>query len=458
MGQSMRQGLLVVTALVTLSGCLSGAPDLAMPKLPELPTLPWSKSARTDSAEVSRAEKSGSFAGAQSDRDETRRSDIIDGLIARRSVLERGSSYARIADATLAASARTREAELMQARMRSRAADKNWLPRLGPSVSLSSLSSFVATLVIEQVMFDNGRNKAERAFARADVEAAAVQLAQDQNDRVHTALSLYLDAEENREKAAAAKGALTRMRDMSRIMAARVEGGISDMSELNVIRSKVSELEAQSEDALRRSRTARAELAAMSAHPVDDVTGLSRIAPPPEGLEPLALALAHTQRARDIAQARIARAGFLPGLSAGAALSSAGGLSGPDVTLSSDSGFGFGTPDNLKAVEAATDAAERRETQAREDAARALAALRERRAGLSSAATRAAALAEQGRANANLFKRQFEAGTRRVSEVVGVVETMARLDADAVTAKYAAARVDIEIARIMGVLADGDEL
>ena len=37
----------------------------------------------------------------------------------------------------------------------------------------------MATLVVDQVLFDNGRNKGEREFAIADVEVAAVNLAVD---------------------------------------------------------------------------------------------------------------------------------------------------------------------------------------------------------------------------------------------------------------------------------------
>ncbi len=405
--------------------------------------------------DVTRSGRAGAFAEAQGERGEANRSATIDALIARRSVLPEGSPYDIVAQATLAASARTAEAELRQARLRSRAADKNWLPSLGPSVSLMSLSSIVASLVVDQVLFDHGRKKAEREFARADVEAAAVALSQDQNDRVHEALSLYLKAEEARETAAASAGALTRMREMERIMAKRVEGGISDLSELAVIRSKVAELDATHENALQISRTARAELNAMSTEPLDDVHGTAVITLPPDPVDPLTLHLARVERDRDLAQAAISRAGLLPGVSAGAVLSSRDGIDGPNVQLSSDAGFGFSTPDNLRAVNASKEAAERRVTQAREDTNRRLAALTEERAGLARRAARAIDLASQGQANANLFKRQFKAGTRSVSEVVTVIETMARLEAEAISTKFSAARTEIEIARELGLLADG---
>lgn len=433
-----RQGLLAATVCVALSGCMSDG------------------FAGDDTPDVTR--NASAFAEAQGERSEAHQSEIIEALITRQSVLPDGSPYDRVADAALAASAGTAEAELRQARLRSRAADKNWLPSLGPNVSLLSLSSIVASLVVDQVLFDFGKKKAERDFARADVEAAAVALSQDENDRVHTALSLYLKSEEARELAAASGGAVTRMREMERIMEKRVEGGISDMSELAVVRAKVSELAATRADADQAGRTARAELAAMTAGSLEGVHGLAKLDMPEAGVEPLTLHLALAERDRDSAEAAIARAGLLPGLSAGAAISTRDGVTGPDLVLSSDNGIGFSTPDNLRAVDASKDAAERRVAQAREDAGRRLAALTEERSGLSARAARAVDLAAQSQANANLFRRQFEAGTRTVSEVVGIIETMARLEAEAIRAKYAGARADIEIARELGLLANGSEI
>lgn len=39
-----------------------------------------------------------------------------------------------------------------------------------------------------------------------------------------------------------------------------------------------------------------------------------------------------------------------------------------------------------------------------------------------------------------------------------VIRSMARLEAEAIAAKYAGARADIEIARELGLLADGGEI
>ena len=171
------------------------------------------KGPASDAPPVTRA--AGSF--AQSGK---HRSEIIAALQARRSVLPQGSAQDRVASAVLAAYARPAEAELRGARLRAQAASKNWLPTLGPSVSLTSLGAVVAGLVVEQVLFDNGRKKAERELARADVEHAAVVLSSDTNARVYEALSLYLGAEEARAKAALSAKTLSRVGEFDRIITA----------------------------------------------------------------------------------------------------------------------------------------------------------------------------------------------------------------------------------------------
>lgn len=373
-------------------------------------------------------------------------------------MLEPGSTYDEVAKAVLAGgAARPAEADLQAARLRAAAADKNWLPTLGPpSVSLSDMGELVASIVIDQVIYDNGRKRAEREFARADVEAAAVTLSIDTNDRIYTGLDLYLRAQEAREKAAVSSSALAEMREFDRIMTARVRGGgISDMSDQNVIRAKLAELQSNHDKEVLDARTALAELNAMSATPLDDVRGISQIQEPPGGNLPLTVLRASAEMDRDVAQATIDRAGLLPGVTARA---SAGGQSGSaGLVVGSDAGFGFGTGDNLRAIEAAREAATRRIAQAQEDADRRMAALEQKLAALTARAGGASAdVAAQARANTELFQRQFDAGTRTVMDVVGVVENQARLDRDNVALRYEIARTQVEIARERGgVLANG---
>jgi len=100
-------------------------------------------------------------------------SEIIQNLLNRRSVLDNGP-FAQVANAVLAANSRAAEADLRAAKLRAEARANNWLPSIGPNVSLTSLGAVVSTMVVEQVLFDNGRKKAERDYAAADVEVAAV--------------------------------------------------------------------------------------------------------------------------------------------------------------------------------------------------------------------------------------------------------------------------------------------
>ena len=139
---------------------------------------------------------------------EAAESAILSDLQGRRSVLPEASAFDRVSGPVLAANSRAVESELRVARLRAEAQSKNWLPTLGPSISLSSLGEVLASLVIDAVIFDNGKKKAEREFSRADVEVAAVNLAIDTNDRVHTALGLYLRGQQAQEKAGLAQAAL----------------------------------------------------------------------------------------------------------------------------------------------------------------------------------------------------------------------------------------------------------
>ena len=82
-------------------------------------------------------------------------SQIIESLLNRRSVLQDGA-FRSVADAVLAANSRAAEAELRAATLRAEARSRNWLPTLGPQVSLTSLGAVVTSLVVDQVLFDNG--------------------------------------------------------------------------------------------------------------------------------------------------------------------------------------------------------------------------------------------------------------------------------------------------------------
>jgi len=387
---------------------------------------------------------------------EAAQSTVITALQSRRSILPTDSAYDQIAQPVLAAYSRPSEAELRSARLRAKAASKNWLPRIGPDISLTSLGDLVAQLVVEQVLFDNGRKKAERAFAKADVEVAAVTLSEDTNDRVLTALGLYLDAMKARERSGLEQQTLNDMQHFEWVMNERVKGGVSDMSDLNVLRQKLAEIRSTLAAQQEAEATALSELNAMSAQPLDGVQGLTDLSLDARIANPLAVLRAEAEKERDIAQAKIDRAGLLPGLTAGGTVDENGSNIG--LNISSDQLLGLGTGANLKATAAARDAAERRVGQAREDAERKLRRLDSRRNALSRQVTEASTLAAQAKANLDLFQRQYKGGQRQVMDVVGVYETFAARQTTRLDLKYDLAKTRLEIARHLGLLADGGSI
>ncbi len=381
-------------------------------------------------------------------------SAVIQGLLARQSVLPSGSAYEQVTTAVLAANSRAAETELRAARLRAEAASKNWLPTIGPRISLTSLGDIVTQIVVDQVIFDNGRKKGERAFAKADVEVAAVALAQDTNDRVAAGLGLYLDAAQGREAAQVHRATLREMQHFEYIMSERVRGGVSDMSDLNVIRQKTAEIRASIAANEEAAQTALAELNAMSIAPQNDVRGVENLNITALTAQPLAVTRAHALRERSIAQASIERADQLPGISAQAAI---GENSGAGITAGG-TGIGFGTGARLRAIEAAKEAAGRIVSQAEEDANRTLRKLEGQVAATARQAQEARGLTSQAQANLDLFREQFEAGRRPVMDVVGVYETFAARQNSEITLKYDALRLQVELARVQGVLADGDRI
>ena len=383
-------------------------------------------------------------------------SPIIGALASRQSAIRPGSPYARVSESVLASDARLAEAELEVAELRAAAAERNWLPTIGPRVSLTSLGDVVAELVVNQMLFDNGRKKAERDLARADVERAAVRLVEAGNDRVRDALELYLRAEDGRVRAAHFAEAHGDMSKFEWIVRQRVEGGVSNPSDLTVVRQKLSDIAAKKSAATERTATAMAELNAMAAGPLDDVRGLGVFDWNPVIHEPLPVLAAEADRGRARALARIERAGHLPGLGATAALGRNGASGG--LTAETPNGLGFGTRASLKAAAMTEETAERRILETREASDRDLAALMRRSEAELRQIEEAKALRAEAKRNLDLFQAQFEGGQRGIMDVVGVYETYAKAVEHELDLTLEAARTDLSLAHKQGVLAPGNRL
>ncbi|MBU3032528.1 TolC family protein [Tritonibacter mobilis] len=383
-------------------------------------------------------------------------SEVITALMQRQSLLENGSTYDTVATAALSASARASEAALISAKLRAEAKSKNWLPSLRPSVSLNDLGEMVASMLLEQVLFDNGRRKAERAFAAADVEVAAVTLSADMNDRVKSALSLYVSGLRGDEKAAYAHRAIRTMRDFERVVVGRVNGGVSDRSDLNVVQSKISGMQSSMATANDAARTARAELEAMTGRSFSASPQRLNMSLPPDGRNYLSVLKAQSEATRTIEQAKMERAGLLPQVSATGQVGSEG--SGAGVLLNLAEPLGFGTPAALRAVEASKEAALRRIGEAEEEARREYSREMQRLASYRRQEREALALSKASRETYNLFKAQFEAGQRPVMDVIPIYEELVKREQAYIDAKYEVVMIQLALAASLGLLADGDKI
>lgn len=380
-------------------------------------------------------------------------SELIAGLLNRRSVLD-GGPYVQVADAVLDANSRAAEAQLRAARLRAEAVQHNWLPSLGPSISLSSLGNVVTSLVLEQTLFDNGRKKAERDFAAADVEVAAVALALDTNDRVLQALELYVTAQAMTARAEVNQAAMERMDHFVYVMGERVRGGVSNRADLQVVQQKASQMRADLMSDQEAATTALAELGAMSARPISGITGLSAMTATSANALPLTVIKTEAESTRSIAEAQIARAGYLPGVTAAGDLSTGGAA----LNIGVPNGLGFGTGAALQAVEAERQAAAALVGQAREEAERRLRSLDAQIDSLRRQEAEARNLARQAAENYEVFAQQLREGQRTVGDVVGLFETKVRTERAAVVIPYEIAKLELRRAAILGVLVDGDRI
>lgn len=383
-------------------------------------------------------------------------SGLIRDLQSRSSVLPAGGPYSLIAEQVLSASKGAAAAELRVAQLRAQAQSKNWLPQLGPAVSLSSLSGLVAGLTLTQPLLDNGRRKAEREFAAADVEVAAVGLSVAMNQRVFEGLTYYVNAQRAHAQAAVSQRTAERLAQYQDLMQARIEGGLSDMSEQSVISQRYAEVQAQLAADAQAAATAEAQLVALTGGPVGDVTGIDTLPDMRGGPPALSVLRREGEGARVLAQAKLSRADMLPGLAASADVTDQTTNTGLRLT-----GLGIlnpGARDTMQALAETQTVVQRQNTEAAEAAQRRLIALAGEMATLSSRAAQGAKVLAQTEGNLELFTEQYKLGRRTLLELVSQYDAFAQLQRDQAALRYEIALRELEIARDLGLLVDGKRL
>jgi adhesin transport system outer membrane protein len=265
---------------------------------------------------------------------------------------------------------------------------------------------------------------------------------------------LYLRGQEARESATMLGGALEDMKHFEWIMTERVKGGVSDMSDLSVIRHKLTKMQSQFNAETEIALASVAELNAMSVKKLGEVEGITQLEVSRYSAQPLEVLLSEAEKGRSIANAQIDRAGYLPTVSASVS-SNGGGLTG-SVAPTNPIGIGMGA--NLEAITATEEAAGRRVAQSQEEASRRLAKQEAETAALDRQLAEARALTGGAKANLDLFQSQYDAGQRQVMDVVGVYETYAAQAESEIAVKYDLVRARLDMAKDLGLLADGDDI
>ena len=381
---------------------------------------------------------------------------IITDLRGRVSVLPQGGAFDQIAAGVIATSSGAAAAELRIARLKAQARATNWLPSLGPSVNLTSLSGLVASILVEAALFDNGRKKAERDFAAADVELAAVSLAEELNGRVYEALLAYVTQSRAADQAAIDERALVQLSEFQRIMRLRVEGGLSDRSEQQILDQQVAQMTATLAADQRTAEVAGEELASLYGAAVTGVSGLDALAADAPVPEPLAVLRARGDAAQRVAGAQIDRADLLPGLSAQADVTADGVQTG--LVLGAGQMLGLGTGASLEALAAVSDLAARQVAEASEKALREIAGLQNDMETLALREAQGAEVLAQTTGNLAMFTEQYKVGRRTLLELVGEHDRHARLARDQAALRYEIVLKRLAIARARGVLVDGAQM
>ncbi|MEO0773767.1 MAG: TolC family protein, partial [Pseudomonadota bacterium] len=233
--------------------------------------------------------------------------------------------------------------------------------------------------------------------------------------------------------------------------------GVSDRADQRVVESKINAMKSSKSTAQEVAATAQAELRAMTGQSFDlTLPGRVSLGAPAGGAAMLSVLKAEAEAGRSVAEAKVRRAGLLPGVSASVDVSDSDVVGALGTGL--ETPLGFGTPAQMRAIEASKETAARRVGEAQETADRSESRLRQRLISFQRQEAEAKQLAEQSRVTYRLFQRQFEAGQRSVMDVINIYEQLVDREREHVDAKYEVILIQLELARDFGLLADGDKI
>ncbi|AWI84367.1 hypothetical protein CEW88_12145 [Alloyangia pacifica] len=376
------------------------------------------------------------------------RGKVIGTLAQRPGAILPGTPYAAIARAVLEGGGFRSVSELRLAWLRGKADELDWLPDLGPHLSLAVLAHMSQSVQSRPERFDTPRKQAERDLALAEIDQAALTLVDGANGQVFEAIGHHLDAEEAHARADLLEAAYRDVASLDWPIARAVAAGLVPAQRLQELRARVAWLRAERVDAGAEAQRARSELAAMGDSRLGGVAGIGAIR---ELVSPPLLSelQAGILRAGVEAQERRTLNMLFDGLDA---------RRSPEELAALEEAFGYDGEGSEAGDWAPPTAGPRWSPVESTPGDFEIAAVaREREAlriGLGEAEKmRASAVAEAVRA------RQMErTGQMTAAELLGPLSSALRAQEEEITQRYALARAVLRLAYLRGTLVDGSTL
>ena len=311
---------------------------------------------------------------------------ILPELASRRSALPANSSYERIAKTVAAQGDGPEASEQRRKALQAMAQHKEWIAGVGGLVNLTTLGAYATEVPLTK----------DRTAILAEVDLAAATLALEANTRIHDALTLYIEAEAARERAAIADRLIQNL-------------GRFDPQAPRIAQARQTQLAEQ-----QKAEKAAARLNQIAKAHVAGSAGPTQLPAPKPETRPLSVILAQAEVTRDLAQ---------------------------------------GVP-----TLAMIDKGQARITAAQNDASLRLTALQRRIATLAAQERAQRQVSQQMAMTLTRAVTLPQAGAPSPSELPRRYETLAEIEKDLVNMRQEMAKAALDIAKEQGVLADGGRI
>jgi len=334
--------------------------------------------------------------------------------------------------------------------------NQNRLPQVSPTSSVDDDGDLIGRLIVEQVIFDNGRFKAGKKLLTADESRAFSDYLIEANEDIATGIDVYLRAVRLQRLLSASEKLALKYDDLHKIAIDRVSGGVGKRSESSLFEIRKLQTHAQSASVRAELQSAKTQLQTLTGKdsfsfvPQRFNFGPSREALAQDIFEtaPAILRVKADVESR-LAELEQAKANRLPALSFRGSLGAGTGLGlGADDQQPLYWGKNLNTEAILKNIEAE----ELRVKRAKRDAKVEMAALDQQINALDGQLPNQQTLIDLAEKRADNFKTDFRAGAATMVEAISLLETLKTLQTQYIDMEHERLSAELQFARILGVL------